>query len=188
MTTQRRSPSPPSTPEAASILEALLAEHGPELRRQAARHAPAPEYAEDALQDACCQLLRCYQGPPGLDALRWMMTTTKRCAWAIARRDRRQPQLSLSTTDAIEPGEEGAVVSAGDDRLSPDALVERAERHRLACLAMARLKPDQRTALLMLGIGLSYREIGRLRGWTYTKVNRCVTEGRATLRRDRRRG
>ena len=27
--------------------------------------------------------------------------------------------------------------------------------------------------------GLSYREIGESLGWTYTKVNRCITEGRA---------
>jgi hypothetical protein len=29
-------------------------------------------------------------------------------------------------------------------------------------------------------------EIGELRGWTYTKINRCINEGRAELRRSRR--
>ena len=47
------------------------------------------------------------------------------------------------------------------------------------------LKPDQRTALILLGLGCSYAEIGALRGWTYTKVNRCISEGRAALRRRR---
>jgi DNA-directed RNA polymerase specialized sigma24 family protein len=42
-------------------------------------------------------------------------------------------------------------------------------RHRLA-----RLKPAERTALGMRAAGLSYAEIGELRGWTYTKVNRCI--------------
>jgi hypothetical protein len=45
-----------------------------------------------------------------------------------------------------------------------------------------RLKPDQRMALLLAAAGYSYREIGQRRGWTYTKVNRCVNEGRAALR------
>jgi DNA-directed RNA polymerase specialized sigma24 family protein len=34
----------------------------------------------------------------------------------------------------------------------------------------------------MRAAGLSYTEIGELRGWTYTKVNRCLSEGRAALR------
>ena len=41
-----------------------------------------------------------------------------------------------------------------------------------------RLKPDERTALLLKAKGLSYREIGERQGWTYTKVNRAITEGR----------
>jgi DNA-directed RNA polymerase specialized sigma24 family protein len=45
------------------------------------------------------------------------------------------------------------------------------------------LKPDERTALGLLAAGFSYKEIGRRRGWTYTKVNRCIAEGRAALRR-----
>jgi RNA polymerase sigma factor (sigma-70 family) len=178
MTTQRRSPSPPSTPEPARILEALLAEHGTELRRQAARHA-GPEHAEDAVQDACCQLLRCYQGPPGLDALRWMMTTTKRCAWAIARRERR-PRLPLTTTDS---GPEAEAVEVPDERPEPAALAERHDLDARTRSSLARLKPDERTALILFGLGCSYREIGELRGWTYTKVNRCVSEGRAAARR-----
>jgi DNA-directed RNA polymerase specialized sigma24 family protein len=44
------------------------------------------------------------------------------------------------------------------------------------------LKADQRTALVLQAAGYSYREIGERRGWTYTKVNRCVTEGRRALR------
>jgi DNA-directed RNA polymerase specialized sigma24 family protein len=53
-----------------------------------------------------------------------------------------------------------------------------AERKRL----INELKPDERTALLLLGLGYSYEEIGSGRGWSYTKVNRCIAEGRAELR------
>jgi DNA-directed RNA polymerase specialized sigma24 family protein len=34
----------------------------------------------------------------------------------------------------------------------------------------------------LLAAGLSYAEIGELCGWTYTKVNRCLAEGRVALR------
>jgi DNA-directed RNA polymerase specialized sigma24 family protein len=49
--------------------------------------------------------------------------------------------------------------------------------------AIGRLIPDERDALVLFGLGYSYREIARLRGWTYTKVNRRLNEGRARVRR-----
>ena len=48
--------------------------------------------------------------------------------------------------------------------------------------AFEHLKPDQRLALLLLGLGYSYAEIAESCGWTTTKVNRCLSEGRAALR------
>jgi DNA-directed RNA polymerase specialized sigma24 family protein len=50
-------------------------------------------------------------------------------------------------------------------------------RRRLGCL-----KPDQRTALILQAAGYSYAEIGAGCAWSHTKVNRCVSEGRAALR------
>jgi len=44
------------------------------------------------------------------------------------------------------------------------------------------LKRDERRALSLLAFGYSYREICEQTGWSYTKVNRCLAEGRATLR------
>ncbi len=48
---------------------------------------------------------------------------------------------------------------------------------------LATLKPDERRALGMFGAGLSYAEICQATGWTHTKVNRCLAEGRAELRK-----
>jgi DNA-directed RNA polymerase specialized sigma24 family protein len=48
---------------------------------------------------------------------------------------------------------------------------------------LAELKPDQQRALSLFALGHSYREITDITGWTYTKVNRSITEGRAQLRR-----
>ena len=59
-----------------------------------------------------------------------------------------------------------------------DERVERDERVARSLEALARIKPDQRTALLLKAEGFSYHEIGERLGWTYTKVNRAITEGR----------
>jgi RNA polymerase sigma factor (sigma-70 family) len=180
MTTQPSFQRPPSTTNRPEILDALLATSQDTLRHQAFRHSDNPESAEEALQDACLQFLRRYEGRPGVEALRWMQTTTKRCAWAISRRERRRPALALSTTDAID--EQVEVVAVPDERPGPAAAAERREDHQGTVSAFEQLKPDERTALILLGLGCSYAEIGELRDWTHTKVNRCVSEGRAAIR------
>ena len=174
MNTQPSCRCPQPTPTTAEILEDLLAHHGAVLRAQAHRHAPDPDAAEDALQDACLQFMRAYVGPPGLPALRWMQTTTKRCAWALARKARREPPTELAVLDAADP------------ELAPATQTERTEIQRERIARLERLKPDERTALILLGLGCSYAEIGARREWTYTKVNRCVAEGRAALRSAKR--
>jgi DNA-binding CsgD family transcriptional regulator len=59
-----------------------------------------------------------------------------------------------------------------------DERAERDERTARSVEALGRLKPDERKALLLKAQGLSYREISDRLGWTYTKVNRAITEGR----------
>ena len=44
--------------------------------------------------------------------------------------------------------------------------------------ALATLKPQERRALLLKAEGYSYAEIMARCSWTYTKVNRCMAEGR----------
>lgn len=180
MTTQSSFQRPPSTTNRPEILEALLTTSTGMLRHQAFRHSRSNEGAEEALQDACLQFLRRYEGPPGLEALRWMQTTTKRCAWAIARHEQRRPRLALTSTDAVD--EPAGAFAVPDERPGPSALAERREEHAGIVDALASLKPDERTALILLGLGCSYAEIGELRDWTHTKVNRCVSEGRAAIR------
>ena len=52
------------------------------------------------------------------------------------------------------------------------------ERVRRSAEALRALKPDEAAALMMKAHGLSYEEIGERQGWSYTKVNRAITEGR----------
>jgi len=168
----------------AEILNELLARHRRELYRQAYRHVHRPSDVEDAMQDACAQFMYGYDGPSGTDALRWMLTVLKRCAWGIKERERHQ-RGCMSLEGLSFDGDRGLETPRGEDPLDPHMSAERAERCAEELAAVDRLKPDERTALLLLGLGYSYREIAETQGWTHTKVNRCIAEGRETLRAGR---
>jgi DNA-directed RNA polymerase specialized sigma24 family protein len=175
-----------SAEQRGELLDNLLRDHGAKLRAQTRRNAQLPSDAEDALQDACIAFLRFYDGPGGLDALRWMQLVSKRCAWAIGRRTHRQRERGLESVGA---GDQRSVSPADDFELfladparGPAELAEDADTARERRRLFAQLKRDERRALLLLALGYSYAEIAERFGWTYTKVNRCINEGRAALR------
>lgn len=160
----------------AQTLECLLLARRALLLHHVHFHSERSQDAEDALADACVQFLRCYEGPADTeDALRWMLLVAKRCAWEIARRRRRRREDLQLDFEGAEAGQ----VGEGD----PAEDAERAEDAEQALAAIGHLAPDERDALILFGLGYSYREIGDLRGWTYAKVNRRLNEGRARARR-----
>jgi hypothetical protein len=65
-----------------------------------------------------------------------------------------------------------------DERAWTDQRAERYEQLRMGAEAMSGLKPQEIRCLLLKAEGLSYREICEATGFSYTKVNRCITEGR----------
>src|SRR3954468_659661 len=65
-----------------------------------------------------------------------------------------------------------------DERAWTDERAERYERLRVGAEGMAGLKPQEIRCLLLKAEGLSYQEICSATGFSYTKVNRCITEGR----------
>jgi RNA polymerase sigma factor (sigma-70 family) len=176
--TSRRSPSE----RRARILDDLLAAKGTVLRKQAARNAPSPADAEEALQDGCLEFLRYYDGEPGDHAIAWLMLAVKHRAWEAGRRVRtREAFYQVAVTDtAAEEAE--PLLHVLSERPGPAEHAERGEEAAAFFAALGRLRPDQRTALLLLGLGYSYREICERQGWSNTKVNRCLSEGRAALR------
>ena len=148
--------------------------------RQARYHSRRAEDAEDALSDACVQFLRFYDGPAGEYALRWMMLVTKRCAWAIKRKAvARESRHRRSARDREDEALEAIIP---DDRLGTAELVEHAEETAKVLALIEQLKPDERTALILFGLGCSYKEIRELRGWSKSKLHRRLTEGRARVR------
>src|SRR5947209_16861109 len=60
----------------------------------------------------------------------------------------------------------------------PDERVVAFDRTARAAEALSRLKPQEVAALWLKAQGLSYEEIAQRQAWSYTKVNRCITEGR----------
>ena len=160
----------------AAILEQALTEARAALRRQARRHAPGEAEAEDALQEASVDFLRAYDGPAGVDAVRWLNVAIKHRAWEQGHKQRRARQRT-----AIE-ADDGPEIQIPAGSADPAERVVRTEEVERFMAAMMALKPDERTALLLFGLGCSYRDICERQGWTYTKVNRCIAEGRAALR------
>ena len=61
-------------------------------------------------------------------------------------------------------------------------------RHRVLAELLRLSRPDrtdERRAIVLHAQGYSYAEIRSICGWTHTKVNRCLVEGRARLREQR---
>jgi RNA polymerase sigma factor (sigma-70 family) len=149
----------------------LLARHGSRILATARRYAATPEDAEDAYQRAFEILLTKAPTTSEEELVPWLKTVVKHEAFALRRqRDRHSP-----VTDDGELGDRGTPPGATHDQ------AERMERLHQGAEALRRLKPQEMRALLLKAEGYSYAEIGRMTGWSYTKVNRCLTEGRQAL-------
>jgi RNA polymerase sigma factor (sigma-70 family) len=153
----------------------LLEVAGPQLRRVARRVSICADDADDALGRALLVLLT--KAPPieGGRLAAWMTVVTRREALAVRRA--RDPGIDTAALDAIP-----------SDFPGPAERAERAERVAKAKLALAGLKPAERVAIVLQAEGYSYAEICGLCGWSYTKVNRLLAEGRTALRAESRSG
>jgi RNA polymerase sigma factor (sigma-70 family) len=159
----------------------MVAKHERALRRTARRYSICAEDAEDAFQRALEILLT--KAPPGeaRDLIRWMQTVTKHEALAIRRSRERQ----LGSPRLPGQAEEGTVDWVALIPASSDGPAERAERREEVARsreALKTLKPAELRALTLLAQGYSYAEIGELTGYSQTKVNRCLAEGRERFR------
>lgn len=153
---------------------ALLARYEAAFRRTARRFSLCIDDAEDAYQRAVEILLtRAPDREPG-ELMPWMQVVIRREALAVCRARER----------LLVTGEDGADYL---DHLpcggpGPAERAERRERVLAAARALAELKPHERLALFLQAKGHSYAEIRDMCGWSYTKVNRSLAEGRARLR------
>jgi RNA polymerase sigma factor (sigma-70 family) len=168
MLTRRARPARAEVDQAA--LE-LLTRHGAQILATARRYAATPEDAEDAYQRGLEILLTKAPTTREEDLVPWLKTVVKHEAFALRRqRDRHSP-----VTDDGEVGERATPAAATHDQ------AERYDDLRQGAEALRQLKPQEIRALVLKAEGYSYAEICEITGWSYTKVNRCLTEGRRAL-------
>lgn len=163
----------------------LYAERRSYLLRIARRNSLSSEDAEDALQEAFLAFIRAFDPDGKAHPLAWLTLTLKRACWELHRRE----HLDRRAGQELGPGEEGPGVRLDwihDPTRSPQERAELGAQVGEARGQLAQLKRDERRALGLLAVGYSYAEIGELTGWSHTKINRCIAEGRARLRELRR--
>ena len=144
----------------------------PGLVRLARRHSLCASDADDAVQRAFEILLRRSERVHPATALSWLRTVVKHEAMAI-----RASRLRLLGGGDEELDAREAVEVPGPS----ERATERERAHR-ALAALATLKRDEARALVLQAAGRTYAEIEAETGWSHTKVNRALTEGRAAFR------
>jgi RNA polymerase sigma factor (sigma-70 family) len=147
----------------------MVARHGAAVLRVANQFSLCHDDALDAYQRAFEIYLRKLDTVDPATEGAWLRVVVKHEAMAIRRGrldsvDREDVDLDSSVHSGLREVDDEV---AGGERI--DRSVE----------ALRALKPDEARALLLKAEGLSYQEIGKHFGWSYTKVNRSITEGRA---------
>jgi RNA polymerase sigma factor (sigma-70 family) len=147
----------------------MVARHGAAVLRVANQFSLCHDDALDAYQRAFEIYLRKLDSVDPATEGAWLRVVVKHEAMAI-----RNGRLESVDRDEVDLD---TSVSAGLREV--DDAVAGGERVKRSVEALRALKPDEARALLLKAEGLSYQEIGRHFGWSYTKVNRSITEGRA---------
>jgi DNA-directed RNA polymerase specialized sigma24 family protein len=129
--------------------------------------------AHDAFQRAIEIYMRRIESLDQTTELAWLKVVVKHEALAV-----RRARAELLPNDDLDAGD-----AVPDPHRPIDDLLDGRERVSRSAEALRRIKPDEARALMLKANGLSYEEIASELGWTYTKVNRCITEGRARFLR-----
>jgi RNA polymerase sigma factor (sigma-70 family) len=146
----------------------------------ARRHAPTEADAEDALQDTFANFIQSFDPYGEAHPLAWLTTALKRRCWRARQTGHLDQRVfSLPASRHEEPG---GLIERRPDKSG--SIAERQAERDDARRRLAALKPDERTAIVHHAAGFDYGEIGRRFGWSQTKVNRCLYEGRIALREE----
>jgi RNA polymerase sigma factor (sigma-70 family) len=147
----------------------LVTSSSASFKRTARRYSLCAHDAEDAYQRSL-EILLTKAPTDRRDELRpWLHTVIKHEALAL----RRQRERSVSGEDEAA----GAAVLPATDRGPEEAATGR-ERVQRTAEALSALKPGEIQCLILKALGYSYEEISARTGFSWTKVNRSLTEGR----------
>lgn len=171
LSTRRQAGPRPSRAEIDPAALDLISRYGPQILGTARRYSLNPDDAEDAYQRGLEILLTKAPTTHPEELVPWLKTVVKHEAFAIRRQRERAAPVA---------GDEN-VLDREAHEYDTGEHAERYERLRLGAEALGRLKPQEVRCMLLRAEGYSYQQICELTGWTYTKVNRCLTEGRAAF-------
>jgi RNA polymerase sigma factor (sigma-70 family) len=176
---ERVSPRPDSDDAAARKRAAVetYARNETALRRTARRFSFCEDDADDALQRALEILLRKAPSTHPRELVKWTQTVVKHEALAV--RAERERILGSPLAPGDEEDWVALLPEAGD---GPPEKAERREAVARSREALQALKPQELRALTLLAEGYSYAEIGEITGFSRTKINRCLAEGRERFR------
>lgn len=158
----------------------LIARHEKALKRTARRFSLDADDAEDAYQRALEIVLTKAPTTDPRELIRWTQTVTRHEALAVRRgRERLLGKQPLAGADGTPIDPLTLIPSPGD---GPGEQVERREEIARSREALRMLKPAELRALTLLAEGYSYAEIGDITGFSHTKINRLLAEGRSRFR------
>ncbi len=151
-----------------ALVIGVVQRHASSLLRISRLHSLCAADAEDAYQRGLEILIK---HAPRLDPQRapaWLRTVVKHEAMALRRTRQRDLVSNEIDFDQIE----------ADRSASPEERALGFEQLSQSAEALQRLKPQEVRALWLRAQGNSYDEIQAETGWSRTKVNRCLYEGR----------
>ncbi|HWH96388.1 MAG TPA: sigma-70 family RNA polymerase sigma factor [Baekduia sp.] len=157
--------------QAQDLVLRTVATQAESLLRTAYRHSLCADDAHDAYQRSMEIFLR---RAPTLDPTavhKWLHVVVKHEAMEV----RRGRVDAVASEDIDFERHESPHVSSPEERaLTIDRTTRAAE-------ALRRLKPQELRAMWLKAMGHSYAEIGAITGYSPTKVNRCLAEGRKSF-------
>lgn len=146
----------------------LVTRSSSSFKRFALRYSLCTADAEDAYQRSLEILLRKAPTADRGELRAWLHTVIKHEALAL----RRQRERTLAGTGDELPEPVAEAAPALDEQASGR------ERVRRTAEALRQLKPSELQCMLLKALGYSYDEIAARTGYSWTKVNRSLTEGR----------
>lgn len=151
------------------------------LRRIARRYSLCADDAEDAFQHALEILLRDAPSEDPRELIKWTQTVVKHKALAI-RQDRERTLVNPASVTAERNRSDWVSLLPAEGDGPPERVVRR-EAIARSREALRALKPQELRALTLLAEGYSYVEIEQITGYSQTKINRCLAEGRERFRK-----
>lgn len=142
-----------------------------------ARLVPDPDQASDAVQEAFFSAYRNLRSFRGGSVRSWLSRIAINAAMDLQRARRRRPASPYPELD-----DETWQPPAGP-AADPEATALAGERSRVLAEALARISPDQRTAIVLFDVeGYDYAQIAELTGVSLGTVKSRIHRGRLALR------